>query len=259
MTPRCCYLMSTVGLARLWWAWHLGRPRHARGGLGDIWLKWRLEDSQPLGGLRSWQLCKAAPDVSVHNATWSAALVFVSSVRRSAEPLKPYSLRSVTTEAWGQDAAGMLQVGNGKLTPTEQRAHFALWALLKAPLLIGTDLRTASEGARELQAEHLGNSSKICVLTEQRVHFALWALLKAPLLIGTDLRTASAGGHEVLQYRYSGGCCGRAAKPIRKATVLEAAAHQRHPAHSVGKCRTAGRGPCCQHVLQIGSTPRIVW
>lgn len=42
----------------------------------------------------------------------------------------------------------VLQVGNGELTLTEQRAHFALWALLKAPLLIGTDLRTASAGAQ---------------------------------------------------------------------------------------------------------------
>ena len=38
------------------------------------------------------------------------------------------------------------QVGNGKLTLSEQKAHFALWALLKAPLLIGTDLRNASAG-----------------------------------------------------------------------------------------------------------------
>lgn len=36
-----------------------------------------------------------------------------------------------------------LQVGNGALTMAEQRAHFALWALMKAPLLIGTDLRAA--------------------------------------------------------------------------------------------------------------------
>ena len=40
------------------------------------------------------------------------------------------------------------QVGNGKLTLSEQRAHFALWALLKAPLLIGTDLRNASAGEK---------------------------------------------------------------------------------------------------------------
>ncbi|KAL4452501.1 hypothetical protein ABPG75_008163 [Micractinium tetrahymenae] len=41
---------------------------------------------------------------------------------------------------WGD--ADMLEVGNGKLTLGEQRAHFALWALLKSPLLIGTDLRS---------------------------------------------------------------------------------------------------------------------
>ena len=34
-------------------------------------------------------------------------------------------------------------MGNGALTAAEQRAHFALWALMKAPLLIGTDLRAA--------------------------------------------------------------------------------------------------------------------
>jgi alpha-galactosidase len=35
----------------------------------------------------------------------------------------------------------MLEVGVGKLTVGEQRAHFALWALLKSPLIIGADLR----------------------------------------------------------------------------------------------------------------------
>lgn len=35
-------------------------------------------------------------------------------------------------------------MGNGKLTAGEQRAHFALWALYKSPLLIGADLRRLS-------------------------------------------------------------------------------------------------------------------
>ena len=35
----------------------------------------------------------------------------------------------------------MLEVGNGKMTTTEYRAHFALWALMNAPLLAGNDLR----------------------------------------------------------------------------------------------------------------------
>jgi alpha-galactosidase len=36
------------------------------------------------------------------------------------------------------------QVGNGDLTLNEQRSHFALWALLKSPLLLGADLRRLS-------------------------------------------------------------------------------------------------------------------
>ena len=35
----------------------------------------------------------------------------------------------------------MLEVGNGELTPTENRAHFSFWALLAAPLMAGNDLR----------------------------------------------------------------------------------------------------------------------
>jgi alpha-galactosidase len=34
----------------------------------------------------------------------------------------------------------MLEVGNGKLTLEENRAHFSLWAMLAAPLLAGNDL-----------------------------------------------------------------------------------------------------------------------
>ena len=34
----------------------------------------------------------------------------------------------------------MLEVGNGKLNPAENRAHFSMWAMLAAPLLAGNDL-----------------------------------------------------------------------------------------------------------------------
>ena len=50
----------------------------------------------------------------------------------------------------------MLQVGNVGLTLTESKSHFAIWCFLAAPLLIGTDLHTASNetiailGATEL-------------------------------------------------------------------------------------------------------------
>lgn len=38
-------------------------------------------------------------------------------------------------------AAHIRQVGVSRLTLAEQRTHFALWALLKAPLIVGADLR----------------------------------------------------------------------------------------------------------------------
>ena len=41
----------------------------------------------------------------------------------------------------------MLEVGNNGLTLNEQRAHFALWALLKSPLIASADLRHISKEA----------------------------------------------------------------------------------------------------------------
>ncbi|HVQ90036.1 MAG TPA: NPCBM/NEW2 domain-containing protein [Mycobacteriales bacterium] len=38
----------------------------------------------------------------------------------------------------------MLEVGNGRMTDTEYRTHFSLWAVMAAPLLIGSDIRSAS-------------------------------------------------------------------------------------------------------------------
>ena len=42
------------------------------------------------------------------------------------------------------NGADYLEVGNGKLTPTEERSHFALWAVAKSPLILGTDLTKMS-------------------------------------------------------------------------------------------------------------------
>lgn len=46
---------------------------------------------------------------------------------------------------WGHNDADMLEVGNGNLTAAETRTHFALWAAMKSPLLIGTDLAQLSQ------------------------------------------------------------------------------------------------------------------
>ena len=56
------------------------------------------------------------------------------------------------SNAHGRGSAGpggwndpdMLEVGNGGLTLEEEKSHFALWAMSKAPLIIGCDLTTVS-------------------------------------------------------------------------------------------------------------------
>jgi alpha-galactosidase len=44
----------------------------------------------------------------------------------------------------------MLQVGNGGLTESQNRAHFALWCMLAAPLFAGNDLTNMTESTRKL-------------------------------------------------------------------------------------------------------------
>jgi alpha-galactosidase len=56
------------------------------------------------------------------------------------------------------DAAGpgawndpdMLEVGNGKMTDTEYRSHFSLWAMMAAPLIAGNDLRSMSQATKDI-------------------------------------------------------------------------------------------------------------
>ncbi|KAI9110708.1 hypothetical protein K1719_018146 [Acacia pycnantha] len=47
----------------------------------------------------------------------------------------------------GWNDPDMLEVGNGGMTFQEYRSHFSIWALMKAPMLMGSDLRNLSEEA----------------------------------------------------------------------------------------------------------------
>lgn len=55
------------------------------------------------------------------------------------------SFRLNSVDFWGHNDADMLEVGNGELTAAEVRSHFAFWAAMKSPLLIGTDMKTLSQ------------------------------------------------------------------------------------------------------------------
>ncbi|KAM0055093.1 putative alpha-galactosidase [Helianthus debilis subsp. tardiflorus] len=53
----------------------------------------------------------------------------------------------------------MLEVGNGGMTYLEYRSHFSMWALMKAPLLIGCDVRNMTVESFEI----LSNKEVIAV------------------------------------------------------------------------------------------------
>ncbi|HEU5470927.1 MAG TPA: NPCBM/NEW2 domain-containing protein [Actinophytocola sp.] len=53
----------------------------------------------------------------------------------------------------------MMEIGNGGMTDIEYRTHMSMWAMMAAPLLIGTDLRTASPQTLAI----LGNREIIAV------------------------------------------------------------------------------------------------
>ena len=53
----------------------------------------------------------------------------------------------------------MLEIGNGGMTLTEYQSHMSLWAISKAPLIIGCDVRNISNEYLEI----LANSEVIAV------------------------------------------------------------------------------------------------
>lgn len=59
----------------------------------------------------------------------------------------------------GYNDPDMLEVGNGGMTTEEYRAHFSIWALAKAPLLIGCDIRAMDK----ITSEILSNKEVIAV------------------------------------------------------------------------------------------------
>ncbi|KAM4111637.1 hypothetical protein ACJW30_05G082000 [Castanea mollissima] len=78
------------------------------------------------------------------------------------------SITSIADEnnVWGRYAGpgrwndpDMLEVGNGGMSLEEYQSHFSIWAIMKAPLLIGCDIRSASRETLRI----LGNKEAIDV------------------------------------------------------------------------------------------------
>ncbi|XP_057960697.1 alpha-galactosidase-like [Malania oleifera] len=100
----------------------------------------------------------------------------------------------------------MLEVGNGGMSFEEYRSHFSIWALMKAPLLIGCDIRSSSKeiltilGNKEVidvnqdplgvQGRKIRSKSGLEVwagrLSKRRIAVVLWnrSLSRAPITVG---------------------------------------------------------------------------
>jgi alpha-galactosidase len=74
------------------------------------------------------------------NDTWARML----SIIHKQVPLAKFSHPG----AWNDP--DMLEVGNGHMSDTEYRTHFSMWALLNAPLLVGSDVRSMSAATRAI-------------------------------------------------------------------------------------------------------------
>jgi alpha-galactosidase len=75
---------------------------------------------------------------------------------RVAEILNEMVFKANWVNFWAHNDADMLHIGNGNLTMEESRTHFAFWAALKSPIIIGTALdRLAAEKVEILKNKHL--------------------------------------------------------------------------------------------------------
>ncbi len=79
-------------------------------------------------GAEAGNLWRTTPDIV---ANWPSILALYE----RTVPLYKYSVPG----AWNDP--DMLEVGNGKLTQEENKAHFSLWCMMNAPLILGNDIR----------------------------------------------------------------------------------------------------------------------
>lgn len=79
-------------------------------------------------GREAGNLWRTTPDIT---ATWTSILgIYEITVK-----LNKYA------GVGGWNDPDMLEVGNGKLTEDENRAHFTLWCMMASPLILGNDIR----------------------------------------------------------------------------------------------------------------------
>ena len=93
-------------------------------------------------GRKAGNLWRTTPDI---NASWASIRgIYEHNVR-----LYKYA----GLGAWNDP--DMLEVGNGRLTYDENKAHFSLWCMMAAPLILGNDIRQFVQGGRPVESDVL--------------------------------------------------------------------------------------------------------
>ncbi|KZT70099.1 glycoside hydrolase family 27 protein [Daedalea quercina L-15889] len=77
--------------------------------------------------------------------TWRTTEDIGANWRSVMDILNRNSFITWANDFYSHNDMDMLEVGNGELSYEEAKTHFTAWALLKSPLLVGTDLPSASE------------------------------------------------------------------------------------------------------------------
>ncbi|EHA8590031.1 Alpha-galactosidase [Cocos nucifera] len=107
--------------------------------------------------------------------------------------------RADENDKWaGHADPDMLEVGNGGMTTEEYRSHFSIWALAKAPLLIGCDVRAMSDETKEILINEEAIAVNQDALGVQGKKVKGDGSAEAPLLIGCDVRAMSDETKEIL-------------------------------------------------------------
>ncbi|TDL16123.1 glycoside hydrolase [Rickenella mellea] len=84
---------------------------------------------------------------------WGAKVGHSWRITPDSTPTWDFILDAITTNVdilnrvdfYSHNDMDMMEIGNGKLTLQEERTHFAAWAFMKSPILLGTDLGNLSQ------------------------------------------------------------------------------------------------------------------
>ncbi|HYW96307.1 MAG TPA: glycoside hydrolase family 27 protein [Bacteroidales bacterium] len=109
--------------------WGLGKPWLWASDVGHLW--------RTTGDIRNnW----TQPDAK-EGKVWGGGVLIILDMQQGLEQF-------AGPGHWNDP--DMLEIGNGVLTPAEERAHFSLWCMLAAPLMAGNDLRTMNDLTRSI-------------------------------------------------------------------------------------------------------------